>query len=382
MLKNKIYKYITIEFTKSFLTILFALSAIAWTVRAVSFLDLIVENGHSVITYLQFSTLNLTNIITKFIPLSFLLSLVLTIIKFEKQNELIILWTSGVNKIKLVNLFFLISLLVLAFQLLFASIITPSSLNKSRSLIRVSDFNSISTIIKSNDFSDSFKNITFYTEKKNSLNEMENVFIRDENNTFKNIISNQEDSSNTTIIAEKGFISNKKLLLINGIIQTQNKYGKISNINFTKTELSIDALKPRTITKPKLQETTTFALISCFLKDKSTVLLKFLNSCPSKKINKDIISTVLRRIGMPLYIPLVALLCCFLLISTKKRKYRYMQNYIYFFLGFVVLVCAEILVRYSGFSKLNSFLYFTVPLFLMPIVYFILLKKLNREKKI
>jgi len=382
MFKNKIYKYFFIEFTKSFLTILFALSAIAWTVRAVSFLDLIVENGHSIITYLQFSILNLTNIITKFVPLSFLLSLVLTIIKFEKQNELIILWTSGLNKMKLVNLFFLISLLVLVFQLFFAAIITPTSLNKSRSLIRTSDFNSISTIIKSNDFSDSFKNITFYTEKKNSLNEMENIFIRDENNTFKNIISNEEDSSNTTIIAEKGYIDNKKLLLINGLIQSQDKFGKINNINFTKTELSIDSLKPRTITKPKLQETTTFALIDCFFKNENILLSKILDNCPSKKLNKDIISTVLRRLGMPLYIPLVALICCFLLISTKKKKYKFAQNYIYFFLGFVVLVCAEILVRYSGFSKLNSILYFSIPLFFMPVIYFILLKKLNHEKKI
>ena len=382
MFKNKIYKYFFIEFTKSFLTILFALSAIAWAVRAVSFLDLIVENGHSIITYLQFSILNLTNIITKFVPLSFLLSLVLTIIKFEKQNELIILWTSGLNKMKLVNLFFLISLLVLVFQLFFAAIITPTSLNKSRSLIRTSDFNSISTIIKSNDFSDSFKNITFYTEKKNSLNEMENIFIRDENNTFKNIISNEEDSSNTTIIAEKGYIDNKKLLLINGLIQSQDKFGKINNINFTKTELSIDSLKPRTITKPKLQETTTFALIDCFFKNENILLSKILDNCPSKKLNKDIISTVLRRLGMPLYIPLVALICCFLLISTKKKKYKFAQNYIYFFLGFVVLVCAEILVRYSGFSKLNSILYFSIPLFFMPVIYFILLKKLNHEKKI
>ena len=85
MLKNKIYKYFTIEIIKTFFTILFALSAIAWTVRAVSFLDLVVENGHSIITYLLFSLLNVTNIITKFIPLSFLLALILTILKFEKQ---------------------------------------------------------------------------------------------------------------------------------------------------------------------------------------------------------------------------------------------------------------------------------------------------------
>ena len=152
MLKNKIYKYFTIEIIKSFITILFAFTAIAWTVRAVNFLDLIVVNGHSIKTYLLFSLLNVTNIITKFIPISFLLSLVVSILKFERQNELIILWTAGVNKIKLVNLFFLVSILALLFQMFFATFVTPNSLNKSRSLIRLSDFDSVSSVIKINDF--------------------------------------------------------------------------------------------------------------------------------------------------------------------------------------------------------------------------------------
>ena len=40
-----------VEIFKSFLTILFAFTAIAWTVRAVNFLDLVVENGHSVVAH-------------------------------------------------------------------------------------------------------------------------------------------------------------------------------------------------------------------------------------------------------------------------------------------------------------------------------------------
>ena len=90
MLKNKIYKYITLELLKSFILILFSLSLIAWTVRAVNFLDLIVDSGYSTSTYFLFSILNLTGIITKFI-LSFLLVL-LTIIRLELQNELLVLW--------------------------------------------------------------------------------------------------------------------------------------------------------------------------------------------------------------------------------------------------------------------------------------------------
>ena len=87
MLQNKIYKYFTVEIIKSFVTILFALSAVAWTVRAVSFLDLIVENGHSISTYLFFSLLNITNIVTKFAPLSFSLALILTILKLILPQE-------------------------------------------------------------------------------------------------------------------------------------------------------------------------------------------------------------------------------------------------------------------------------------------------------
>ena len=55
MLQNKIYQNFIIEILKTFLIILFGLSAIAWTVRAVNFLDLIVENGYSVMTYFQYS---------------------------------------------------------------------------------------------------------------------------------------------------------------------------------------------------------------------------------------------------------------------------------------------------------------------------------------
>ena len=87
MFKNKIYNYITLELIKSFVLILFSLSLIAWTVRAVNFLDLIVDSGYSTSTYFIYSLLNLTNIMTKFIPLSFLLAL--ASFNFKKNSEII-----------------------------------------------------------------------------------------------------------------------------------------------------------------------------------------------------------------------------------------------------------------------------------------------------
>ena len=59
MLQNKIYFNFLLEIFKTFLVILFGLSLIALTVRAVNFLDLIVDSGYPVSTYFQYSVLNL-----------------------------------------------------------------------------------------------------------------------------------------------------------------------------------------------------------------------------------------------------------------------------------------------------------------------------------
>ena len=88
MVQNKIYQNFFIEIFKTFLMILFGLSLIALTARAVSFLDLIVENGYPVATYFQYSLLNLFGIAPKFIPLSFLLSLTLFVLKHIQDSEL------------------------------------------------------------------------------------------------------------------------------------------------------------------------------------------------------------------------------------------------------------------------------------------------------
>ena len=64
MLQNKIYLNFLLEIIKTFLIILFGLSIVALTVRAVNFLDLIVDNGYPVDIYFKYSLLNLFGIAT------------------------------------------------------------------------------------------------------------------------------------------------------------------------------------------------------------------------------------------------------------------------------------------------------------------------------
>jgi len=377
MLKNKIYKYLTIEIFKNFITILLTFTAIAWTVRAVNFLDLMIEDGYSALIYFKYSMLNISAITTRFIPLSFLLSMVVSITKFERQNELQILWTAGLNKIKIANIFFLIGFLVSLFQIILSVIVNPYVLNKSRGLLKDTKNTQIQSLLKTNDFSDAFDGITFYIDEKNSNDELINIFIKDINGSLNTIVNEAQGSENTTVLAEKGFFLNNKIVLFNGTIQTLNSKKEIKNVNFEKTELSIANFSRRTIVNPKIQETSTLKLFTCLMNVESN---QSLIKCPHKNSKKTTIETLSRRVGMPLYIPLISVIASFLLIYKKEKKYNFLKKYIVFGFTFIILVFSEILLRYVGFSLTSFMLYFLFPLILLVALYSLLVKNMISER--
>ena len=376
MLKNKIYKYLFNEILKNFITILFTFTTIAWVVRAVNFLDLMVSDGYSSGIYFQYSLLNLTNIMSRFVPLAFLLSLTLSIVKFEKQQEFLILWSSGLSKIKIANIFILISIFVTFFQLTLYLLINPFLLNKSRSLLSTTETSQINTVLKSNDFSDSYRGVTFFVEKKNSSNELINIFIKDLHGNFNTLVDELDEKKDATIFAKKGFIDNDKLILFNGIIQTLNRKDIVKNINFERTELSLDGIATRSIKTPKIQETSSISLLRCFNIQYSGLNPDLCN----KEYKKEVTEALSERFGAPLYIPLVAIIISFLLLYKKEKKYIFLKKYILFVLSFLVLIIAEILLKYTSISTFLSNSYFILPIVFSLIFYLILLKKMVTEK--
>tara|TARA_A100001015_G_C14940500_1_gene692342 strand:- start:4 stop:1140 length:1137 start_codon:yes stop_codon:yes gene_type:complete len=374
MLQNKIYQNFIKEIFKTFLVILFGLTIIAWTVRAVNFLDLIVENGYSVVTYFQYSLLNIFGILSKFIPLSFLLALIIFIIKQIQENELIILWTSGVKKIKIVNLFFITSIFISLFYIFFSIFITPLTLNKSRSILSKTGFDSLLSTVRDQQFNDSFRGLTFLIEKRVD-NEIKNIFLHDSSDIFNNLTSDQSDSDSVSIIAKEGIVKGKKMLLFNGqIISSKKDKPDNKRINFEQLNIDLNKLTTDTIKQPKLQETSTITLVKCFLGINTSDVFK----CEEKD-KSEIITNLNRRIFLPFYIPIISLICSLLLVKNISKKNFLLNRYSIFFLCFLILLYAELIIRYTGFSKIIALVFILTPLFLVPVIYLFLIYKLSRE---
>ena len=377
MLTNKIYQNYIKDILKTFFGILFGLSIIAWTARAVNFLDLIVESGYSVSTYFFYSFLVFFGIITKFIPLSFLIALVIFILKQIQENEFIILWTSGVKKLKIVNLFLIISLFIVFLNIALSAFITPFALNKSRLILNKEGYNSILPTIRIQQFSDSFEGFTFIVEKKIN-NELKNVFIHDKSNVLKGLTGNTSDSSSTTIVSKEGIVENTRMVLFDGQILSTGKNSTKNNIlKFQQLNIDLKDLQTGVIKTPKIQETKTIDLLKCWLIFEN---LKILNC--SDEAKKEITSVLNRRIFLPLYLPVIALMCSLLLIKNNLRnnlKYNFLNQYSVFAASFLILLYAELILRFSGLYKLVSFLFIISPFILIPVIYIFLILKFKKE---
>ena len=378
-MRNTIYRYFFKEFISLFTLILISTCVIVWIVQAVNYLDFVTEDGHAFSVYFTYSVLNIPKVIGRLIPLVFLISLLTTILRFEESNELLVFWTSGLNKIRLVNLAFKISILITLFQLLLSLTISPSSLNFARSILKSSSITLFSSLVKEKKFNDTVKGLTVFVEEKKPNGEMLNVFLRDDT---------ASNAKSKTIIAKKGHIITKGvmpfvkvgvlseqnfLVLFDGVIHTEKMNNKINFLNFYKTEINLSYFDTKTTTYPKIQENNTLSLLNCikpFLDEGKTTLSEL--QCRARI--DDITAELNRRFGMPLYIPIISIIICYLLSSRKESKYYFFQKYIVFITAFTILVFAEIMVRYSGNSALSSIIYYSLPPLLILLNYLNLIR--------
>ena len=372
MLQNKIFQNFFIRICKTFFTILLGFSLIALTVRSVNFLELMVDNGYPVTTYFKYSLLNVFGIIPKFIPFSFLITLIIFISKNNEDNELLILWTSGVKKITITNFLLIVSILVVFLTLLFSIILTPYALNKSRDSLKKENFNSFLPTVRSQQFSDSFKGFTFFVEKK-FKDEMQNIFIHDKGNNLKNLVPNSKTANETIVLAQKGLVNKKNLFLVDGQIISKKKNNKNEIIKFDQLKVSLDDLVTSTIKAQKIQETPTLKLLSCFLNK----IEKYKNYC-NENFKKEIISTLNRRITLPFYIPIITLICALLLIRSEKI---YFKKYMVYAYGFFIILFTELGVRYTGISLLANYIFILLPGTLFMFLYFFIFSKFSNELK-
>ena len=98
---------------------------------------------------------------------------------------------------------------------------------------------------------------------------------------------------------------------------------------------------------------------------------------PNSKIEDKDLQELLKRLYKPIYIPIIAILTCFLIItSSKKINYKKIRNLI-FITTFIIIVISEASLRYSVSSEFLFYTYLLFPWFIFITSYLIFFKMIK-----
>jgi len=371
-MKKIIFRKLLVDCLTFFFLALFGISTIIWVFQAVNFLDIMIEDGRNYNVYFNYTLLNFPKIISRILPFAIFFSFSYTFIKYETNNEMIIFWNHGVNKINVINFFFWISILIMVIQILLLSILVPKTQEIARSTLRSSNVDFFEGLIKPKKFNDNIKGLTVFAEDKNDNGEFKNIYIKKNN-------SNEEFQ---ITFAKKGIFefrgNNKILVLYNG--QTITQKGKnFTNFDFSKSDFGLANMESHLTTHKKIQEQSTLTLIKCMQFLFGIKEYDIVNCYKSEP--RGAYKELIRRLISPFYLP-VLILTSLLLILTSKENLKYSRKkYSIFFIGFGVIVLSESTLGYVNNNLLNNVLILILPIFLISTLYFIFFYKLKSFNK-
>ena len=375
-----VFKKFLSDNTYFFLLSALSLSLIVWIIQAVNFLDFISEDGHSFDIYFYFTLLNFPKIFKNILPIIFFISLFYTISKYEENNELKIFWINGINKIKFSNVLIKYTFLFFLLQIFLSSFLSPALQSQARLHLKDSNMDFFPSLMQEKKFIDTVSKLTIFIEKKNSSEEFENIFLKDDLDVKKSQI----------IFAKKGFLKEidgvRKLVLFDGkFLNTDEK--KTTVFNFSQTEFDLSSYLTKSITHPKVQELNTYFLMKCnysfyidkveekFYKHKNVYIL--CNQDYVKEINQELFDRLIK----PIYLFLIAIIACFLLTKYKEgHKYKIHKSYIFAF-GIIIIIFSEMSVNYAGKNLTNTVTFYILPLVLGFLAYLTLRNNLIYKKK-
>ena len=374
-MQKLIFQKLIGDILKRKLIIIISLVLIIWVIQATNYLDFVINDGHNFKVYFYYSLLSLPKIFSRILPFALFISIFFELLKYEKNNEILIYWVNGINKKELANKIIFLALFITLFQILLTSFISPYSQAKARNLIKLSKIDFLPSLLKEGKFIDNISNLTIYIQKKINDTDLKNIYIQE--GGFLDM-ENSENINSRIIFAERGYLINNDegrfLNLVNGKILSKNNE-KLVSFDFEKINYDLNKLQSKSITRLKIQEIETIKLATCvysIFKNSSHKEDSF--TCEKNKL-KDFNKELYKRLVQPFFILSIVTFCCFLIIfnSTEKNyNYKIIKLFIQIFL---IIVFSEFILRY-----LNSSINILYLLILLPFVIFIISHSMLTKK--
>ena len=354
-------------------------SIIIWVFQAVNFLDIMVEDGRDYLVYINYSLLNFPKIITRIFPFALFFSFSYVLSKYELNNELMILWNFGINKIQLINFFLIFSFLLMIIQILLTTYLVPKSQNISRQLLKSSNVDFFESFIKPKKFNDNIEGLTIYSDEKDEQGNLKNIYLKKETG----------EGNFQITYSKSGYfksVGSSKILILNNGETINSINNKLSNFNFTQSELSLAQLDSGIVKVDKIQETSTHNLIDCLERylnydfvNKKSISGRKIQNCTIENLD-NVYKEIYKRLIIPFYIPVLILISTCLILYSKESINYSRYRLVMFLIGLLTIIFSETTLKFVQNTFVLNVKLMIIPLIILTILYLLILIKTQKIK--
>ena len=239
------FKYIFKQIAESFLVIAVILTGIMWLARSLNYVDLIINKGMSLISFLWYAGLIIPQIFALILPIVTFISIVYTYNKLWTDSELIVLRSAGLSNFHIALPAITFGFVVAIFVILVELYIAPANYSRFKDLQSDMRNKFIASILQEGSFQSPMENITVYIGSRSKDGTLNNILVHD-----------QREEEENTVIASKGLIestiSGLRFVALDGNRQTINRTTKrVSILHFEKYAFDIGNIN---INKPRYRK--------------------------------------------------------------------------------------------------------------------------------
>ncbi|MGC2779040.1 MAG: LPS export ABC transporter permease LptF [Bradyrhizobium sp.] len=201
----------------AFLMVLFNLTAVIWVTQILRQIDLITNQGQTVLVFLTITSLIIPTLMLILAPISMVIAVAYALVKLNNDSELVVMSAAGISPVRLFRPFLVVALVVsllVAFVGAYLSPLLQREMNDRLSKIRA---DVVANIVRPGAFTTVERGLTFHIREKRNNSQFAGIVIDD----------NRDPTERTTILAEYGQIVETErgtfLVMTDGTVQRRRK---------------------------------------------------------------------------------------------------------------------------------------------------------------
>jgi lipopolysaccharide export system permease protein len=225
-------KYIARNLAHSTLLITLSLTSIVWLTQALRFIDFIVNQGVSIMVFLQLTLLLVPSLLLLIMPPALFCSVIFVYNKLKLDSELVVMQSAGLSRLRLSAPALHVALVVTLLAYFISMVVQPVSYSRFRDMQAFLRNHYASILLQEGVFSNPVRGLTVFIRERNKDGILHGILVHD----------NRQIDAPVTMMAEEGKLvetpQGPRFLLLNGNRQ-EMRDGRLSFLTFENYTMDI-----------------------------------------------------------------------------------------------------------------------------------------------